>query len=50
MAIGKWRFQLAMEALFKSHKIASETYGRKGDERRKIVRNVDLKNDKEEEQ
>ena len=46
----KLDFQLAMEALFKSRKIASETYGRKGDERRKIVRNVDLKNDKEEEQ
>ena len=46
----KLDFQRAMEALFKSRKIASETYGRKGDERRKIVRNVDLKNDKEEEQ
>jgi RecA-family ATPase len=31
-------FQRAMEALFKGRKIASETYGRKGDERRKIVR------------
>ena len=36
-----------MEALFKGRKIASVTYGRKGDERRKIVRNVDLNNDKE---
>jgi hypothetical protein len=34
-------FQRAMEALFKSRKIMSVTYGRKGDERRKIVRNVD---------
>ena len=40
-------FQRAMETLFKGRKIASVTYGRKGDERRKIVRNTDLNNDKE---
>jgi RecA-family ATPase len=40
-------FQRAMEGLFKSRKIASVTYGRSGDERRKIVRNVDIKNDDE---
>ncbi len=34
-------FQHAMETLFKGRKIVSVTYGRPGDERRKIVRNVD---------
>jgi RecA-family ATPase len=43
-------FQRAMETLFKSRKIVSVTYGRKGDERRKIVRNVDLNKDKKEDQ
>lgn len=40
--------QRAMETLFKGRKIISVTYGRSGDERRKIVRNVDLNNEKEE--
>jgi RecA-family ATPase len=43
-------FQRAMEILFKGRKIKSVSYGRKGDERRKIVRNVDLGNDREEHQ
>ena len=33
-------FRRAMETLFKDRKIASVPYGRRGDERRKIVRNV----------
>lgn len=41
-------FQRAMETLFKGRKIMSVTYGRSGDERRKIVRNVDLDTSKEE--
>jgi len=35
-----------MESLFKSRKIVSVDYGRRSDERKKIVRNVDLNNDK----
>lgn len=35
---GKGDFRQAMERLFKSHKIKNVDYGRKGDERRKIVR------------
>jgi RecA-family ATPase len=41
-------FQRAMQTLFNSRKIASVTYGRKGDERRKIVRNADHDTNKEE--
>jgi RecA-family ATPase len=43
-------FRGAMESLFKSRKIISVTYGRKGDERRRIARNVDLNKDQEERQ
>jgi len=38
---GEGDFKRAMETLFKDHKIESVNYGRKGDERKKIVRRAD---------